>query len=123
MKGGPSIEVLIDLALGKDSEIAGQAAKILMEQIFLYEADIDRIREGYKNGNNIAREILTSYSKAEFFTNLPEIEEEIDVVTYVAAEGDISNGSYSRRVIKLIQDQTENYMVNVSYPRMLKEKF
>ena len=90
MKGGPSIEVLIDLALGKDSEIAGQAAKILMEQIFLYEADIDRIREGYKNGNNIAREILTSYSKAEFFTNLPEIEEEIDVVTYVAAEGDIS---------------------------------
>lgn len=90
MKGGPSIEVLIDLALGKDSKIAGQAAKILMEQIFLYEADIDRIREGYKNGNNIAREILTSYSKAEFFTNLPEIEEEIDVVTYVAAEGDIS---------------------------------
>ena len=90
MKGGPSIEVLIDLALGKDSEIAGQAAKILMEQIFLYEADIDRIREGYKNGNNIARKILTSYSKAEFFTNLPEIEEEIDVVTYVAAEGDIS---------------------------------
>ena len=90
MKGGPSIEVLIDLALGEDSEIAGQAAKILMEQIFLYEADIDRIREGYKNGNNIAREILTSYSKAEFFTNLPEIEEEIDVVTYVAAEGDIS---------------------------------
>lgn len=90
MKGGPSIEVLIDLALGKDSEIAGQAAKILMEQIFLYEADIDRIREGYKNGNNIAAEILTSYSKAEFFTNLPEIEEEIDVVTYVAAEGDIS---------------------------------
>ena len=90
MKGGPSIEVLIDLALGKDSEIAGQAAKILMEQIFLYEADIDRIREGYKNGNNIAMEILTSYSKAEFFTNLPEIEEEIDVVTYVAAEGDIS---------------------------------
>ncbi|GIR68459.1 MAG: hypothetical protein CM15mP73_2800 [Hyphomicrobiales bacterium] len=93
-----------------------------MEQIFLYEADIDRIREGYKNGNNIAREILTSYSKAEFFTNLPEIEEEIDVVTYVAAEGDIST-DYSRRVIKLIQDQTENYMVNVSYPRMLKEKF
>ena len=90
MKGGPSIEVLIDLALGKDSEIAGQAAKILMEQIFLYEADIDRIREGYKNGNNIAREILTSYSKAEFFTNLPEIEEDIDVVTYVADEGDIS---------------------------------
>tara|TARA_Y100000768_G_C23989889_1_gene691669 strand:+ start:2600 stop:5395 length:2796 start_codon:yes stop_codon:yes gene_type:complete len=90
MKGGPSIEVLIDLALGKDLEVARQAAKILKKQIFLYEADIDRIRESYENGNNIAKEILNSYSKAEFFTSLPEIEEEIDVVTYVAAEGDIS---------------------------------
>ena len=90
MKGGPSIEVLIDLALGEDLAIARKAAKILMEQIFLYEADINRIREGYENGNNIAKDILTSYSKAEFFTNLPEIDEEIDVVTYVAAEGDIS---------------------------------
>ena len=90
MKGGPSIEVLIDLALGKDLEVARQAAKILKKQIFLYEADIDRVRESYENGNNIAKEILISYSKAEFFTSLPEIEEEIDVVTYVAAEGDIS---------------------------------
>ena len=90
MKGGPSIEVLIDLALGKDLEVARQAAKILKKQIFLYEADIDRVRESYENGNNIAKEILNSYSKAEFFTSLPEIEEEIDVVTYVAAEGDIS---------------------------------
>ena len=33
---------------------------------------------------------MLSYSKAEFFTTLPEIEEEIKVVSYVAAEGDIS---------------------------------
>ena len=44
----------------------------------------------FKKGNNIAKQLLESYAKAEFFTNLPEIEEEIEVVTYVAAEGDIS---------------------------------
>ena len=33
---------------------------------------------------------LESYAKAEFFTKLPDIEDEIKVVTYVAAEGDIS---------------------------------
>tara|TARA_Y100000591_G_scaffold68762_1_gene56983 strand:- start:1220 stop:4015 length:2796 start_codon:yes stop_codon:yes gene_type:complete len=90
MKGGPSIKVLIDLALGKEIKISRQAADILMKQVFLYEADIERIKEAYENGDNIAEEILLSYSKAEFFTTLPEIDEEINVVTYVAAEGDIS---------------------------------
>ncbi|MEC7485730.1 MAG: bifunctional aconitate hydratase 2/2-methylisocitrate dehydratase, partial [Pseudomonadota bacterium] len=33
---------------------------------------------------------LESYSEAEFFTKLPDIDEEIKVVTYIAAEGDIS---------------------------------
>ncbi len=90
MKGGPSIKVLIDLALGKDKIIARQSASILTKQVFLYEADIDRIKMAYEDGNDIAKELLISYSKAEFFTNLAEIDEEIEVVTYVAAEGDIS---------------------------------
>ena len=38
----------------------------------------------------MAEDILISYAKGEFFTRLPEIEEEIKVVTYVAGEGDIS---------------------------------
>ena len=33
---------------------------------------------------------MESYANAEFFTNLPEVDEEIQVVTYIAAEGDIS---------------------------------
>ena len=41
-------------------------------------------------GNSIAEELLLSYSKAEFFTKLPDIPEEIEVVTYVAGVGDIS---------------------------------
>ncbi|WP_414000397.1 bifunctional aconitate hydratase 2/2-methylisocitrate dehydratase [Flavobacterium sp. W1B] len=90
MKGGPSIEVLLDLALGNDVAIAKDAAKVLKTQVFLYEADTARLEAAYKSGNEIAEAILESYAKAEFFTKLPEVVEEIKVVTFVAGEGDIS---------------------------------
>ena len=90
MKGGPSIKVLLDFALGEDIVLATKASDVLKTQVFLYDADTSRIEEAFKTGNNIAKQLLESYAKAEFFTNLPEIEEEIEVVTYVAAEGDIS---------------------------------
>ncbi|MFL0078954.1 bifunctional aconitate hydratase 2/2-methylisocitrate dehydratase [Tenacibaculum maritimum] len=90
MKGGPSVEVLLDLALGDDSEIAEAAAKVLKTQVFLYEADTERLKYAMKEGNTIAKEVIESYAKAEFFTKLPEVEEEIQVVTYVAGVGDIS---------------------------------
>ena len=90
MKGGPSIRVLLDLGLGDDPSIAQKAAEVLKTQVFLYEADMERIEVAYKEGNETAKEILESYAKAEFFTKLPEVDEEIQVVTYIAAEGDIS---------------------------------
>ena len=90
MKGGPSIEVLLDLALGDHTSIAKQAGDVLKTQVYLYEADTDRLKEAFKNGNPIAIEILKSYAQAEFFTSLPEVVEEIKVVTYIAGEGDIS---------------------------------
>ena len=90
MKGGPSIEVLLDLALGNDVAVAKEAAAVLKTQVFLYDADTDRLKEAFKDGNVIVKEILESYAKAEFFTKLPEVVEEIKVVTYIAGEGDIS---------------------------------
>ncbi|MGH2623560.1 MAG: bifunctional aconitate hydratase 2/2-methylisocitrate dehydratase, partial [Sphingobacterium sp.] len=90
MKGGPSIQVLLDVALSTDETIAKQAAEVLKTQVFLYDADTARLKEAYEAGNSIARDILESYAKAEFFTKLPEVAEEIKVVTYIAAEGDIS---------------------------------
>lgn len=90
MKGGPSIAVLLDLALGEDASIARDAAEVLKTQVFLYAADTDRLKAAFEAGNPVARDILESYVKAEFFTKLPEVEEEIKVVTYIAAEGDIS---------------------------------
>lgn len=90
MKGGPSIEMLIDLAFADDAKIAAQAAEVLKTQVFLYDADMERIKAAYEAGNPIAKELLESFSKAEFFTKLPDIEEKIEVVTYIAGEGDIS---------------------------------
>ena len=90
MKGGPSVEVLLDLALGNDDAIANEAAKVLKTQVFLYEADTERLEEAMKSGSAIAKEIIESYAQAEFFTKLPEIDEKIEVVTYIAGVGDIS---------------------------------
>ncbi|MBC5864501.1 bifunctional aconitate hydratase 2/2-methylisocitrate dehydratase [Flavobacterium turcicum] len=90
MKGGPSIKVLLDIALGDDAEKALAAAEVLKTQVYLYEADTDRLEAAYKEGNAIATSILESYAKAEFFTKLPEVAEEIQVVTFIAGEGDIS---------------------------------
>ena len=90
MKGGPSVRVLLDVALGDDKAIAEQAAEVLKTQVFLYDADTDRLKEAHAAGNAIATDILQSYAKAEFFTSLPDVEDEIEIVTFIAAEGDIS---------------------------------
>ena len=90
MKGGPSVEVLLDVALDHQGSIAAEASEVLKRQVFLYEADTERLKKAFSLGNKLAKEILESYAKAEFFTRLPEIEDEIKVVCYVAAEGDIS---------------------------------
>lgn len=90
MKGGPSVKVLLDLALGDDAVLSEQAASVLKTQVFLYEADTDRLKDAHGSGNKVATDILESYAEAEFFTKLPDIDEEIKVVTYIAAEGDIS---------------------------------
>ena len=90
MKGGPSIKVLLDLVLGEDESISLQAADVIKTQVFLYEADMERLEEGYKAGNAVVKDILESYAQAEFFTKLPDVEEEIKVVTYIAGIGDIS---------------------------------
>jgi len=90
MKGGPSVEVLLDLALGGNASVAVEAAKVLKTQVFLYEADTEQLEKAYKAGNAIAKELIESYAQAEFFTKLPEIDEEIEIVTFVAGIGDIS---------------------------------
>ena len=102
MKGGPSVEALLDIALSDDAQAAA-AGEVLKSQVFLYDADTARLADAFKAGNAIAKEILESYAQAEFFTKLDDIPEKIKVITYIAAEGDIStdllspgNQSHSR---------------------------
>ena len=86
MKGGPSIKVLLDIALEQSGATALEASKVLETQVFLYEADMERLANAYRKENKIAKDILESYLNAEFFTKLPDIDEEIKVVSFVAAE-------------------------------------
>ena len=53
MKGGPSVEVLLDLAFHEDVMIAEQAANVLKTQVFLYEADTNRLEKEFNTGNKI----------------------------------------------------------------------
>ena len=48
MKGGPSVEVLLDLALGEDQAVANEAAEVLKTQTFLYEADTSRLKAAHE---------------------------------------------------------------------------
>jgi aconitate hydratase 2/2-methylisocitrate dehydratase len=90
MKGGPSVKVLLDIALGDNTAKAKEAATVLKTQVYLYEADMARLEKAFKSGNPIAKDIIESYAKAEFFTKLPDLPEEIKLVTFVAGIGDIS---------------------------------
>ena len=90
MKGGPSIDVLLDIALGNEVANSKEAGIVLKTQVFLYEADMARLEAAFKNNNEVAKDIIESYAKAEFFTKLPAIDEEIEIVTFVAGIGDIS---------------------------------
>ena len=58
MKGGPSVAVLLDLALADDEGIALKAADVLKTQVFLYDADMERLATAYKDGKAVAKGIL-----------------------------------------------------------------
>ena len=67
MKGGPSVDVLLDLALGNDEAIARKASEVLKTQVFLYEADLDRLRQSYNAGNTIAKDVLRVTQRQNFY--------------------------------------------------------
>ena len=90
MKGGPSVKVLLEIALGDFESIAKKACNVLKTQVFLYEADMELLEKAFKKKSKIAKELLESYAKAEFFTKLPELPEKIEIVTFIAGIGDIS---------------------------------
>ena len=73
MKGGASVRVLLDIAFSNNKILAKKASQVLKTQVFLYDEDTNRLKIEYQKGNKIAKDILLSYCKAEFFTRLPAL--------------------------------------------------
>ena len=95
MKGGPSIKVLLDLALGNNTSLAKKASKILMRQVFLYESDIERLKKSFNDNNAIANKIINSYANADFFSNLPDIKEEMLISSPAGVRAQLMNSNGS----------------------------
>ena len=51
------VEIFFDLEYGNIKN-ANKAAEVLKTQVFLYDADYKRLGDSYKNGNQIAKNIL-----------------------------------------------------------------
>jgi len=60
MKGGPSVKVLLDFALGEDIVLATKALDILKTQVFLYDADTSRIEEAFKRAKKSKKTYVIS---------------------------------------------------------------
>ena len=74
MRGGSSIDVLLDFALGSDPVLSGRAIEVLKTQVFLNSDDIKKLQDFYKKGSKAALEVLESYANAEFFRCLPDLQ-------------------------------------------------
>jgi aconitate hydratase 2/2-methylisocitrate dehydratase len=66
-EGGPSIEVLLDLALGSDVAVANEAAKVLKTQFFLYEADTDRLEAAFKLEMKLQKKFWLAMLRQNFY--------------------------------------------------------
>ena len=80
MLGGFNVAPLVE-ALKLDEEVARSAAEQLKNTLLVYDSfnDVKRLMD---EGNALAKEIVTSWAHAEWFTNKPEMAEEITVTVY-----------------------------------------
>jgi aconitase B len=112
MKGGKSIEVLLDLALGNDENIAKQAAEVLKTQVFLYEADTTRLKEAFNIGNEIAKKFWKAMQKQNSSQNFLKLLKKLKWLLSSQVK-EIFLPIYFLREIRHTQDQTANYTENV----------
>ena len=93
--------------------LKGSAAEILKSQVFLYEADTDRLEEAYKGGSAVATDILESYAKAA------DSSQNYHLLTKQFKSSPMSQllvmyrQTCCHQEVMLIPDRTENYMGNV----------
>ncbi len=91
MLGGYNVPHLIRLL--DHNTFADAAGRALARNLFVFDA-IDEVRELAVAGNANARGVLESWAGAEWFTNRPEVPEEI-VVTVFKVDGEINTDDFS----------------------------
>ncbi len=81
MLGGYNVGPLVDALKLDDEELAQAAANELKNTILVYDAFND-VKKLMDEGNKYAKEVIESWANAEWFTNKPELAEEITVTVY-----------------------------------------
>ncbi len=79
MVGGYNVKPLIDLL--DDAEVAGVAAAALKKTLLMFDFFHD-VAEKAKAGNAFAKDVIQSWSEAEWFTSRPEVEKKITVTVF-----------------------------------------
>ena len=79
MHGGYNIVTLVELL--DDAELAEFAGTELKETILMFDAFHD-VEARMKKGNAVAKDVVESWAKAEWFTNRPEMPEKITTTVF-----------------------------------------
>jgi len=79
MHGGYNIVTLVELL--DDAELAEFAGAELKETILMFDAFHD-VEARMKKGNAVAKDVVESWAKAEWFTNRPEMPEKITTTVF-----------------------------------------
>ena len=81
MHGGFNVNPLVEALKNSDKEIAEEAANQLKNTILVYNA-FDDVVSLMKAGNTYAKEVIESWASGEWFTNNPELPQEITLTVY-----------------------------------------
>ncbi len=91
MLGGYNIQALIDLL--DNAELAPVAVTALSKTLLMFDAYNDVVEKA-KTGNESARQVADAWANAEWFTNKPEMANEIKVVAF-KVEGETNTDDLS----------------------------
>jgi aconitate hydratase 2/2-methylisocitrate dehydratase len=81
MMGGYNVRSLIDLLHSSDPEVVATAIAALSKTLLVYDAFHD-IQELAESGNEPAKQVMTSWANADWFTSRPPLNEAITVTVF-----------------------------------------
>ncbi len=91
MVGGYNVKYLVDFL--SHTKYAAQAAKAFKKLILIFDS-FDDIKALMDNGNEYAKEVITSWAEAEWFLSRPQMPETIEKIVY-KVDGVVNNDDLS----------------------------